>query len=141
MVTHFNRLQRRQGSTRAPLKDTWKVSLDGMQTEGAIYKRLHEASVSHIPLFLGNGDVPSRFCRIISHKFSTRFGLKIRPHSNYRLILLDDIGRDLASFKTTKELVETIAAGPGALQGKRNEISCSCPPLTPIFPLSSCQSF
>ena len=40
MVTHFNRLQRFQGSTRAPLKDTWKVSLDGMQTEGAVFMKL-----------------------------------------------------------------------------------------------------
>jgi len=37
---------------------------------------------------------------------------KLRPHSHYRLIL-DDIGRDLTSFTTTKELVETMT---GAFQ-------------------------
>ena len=100
----------------------------------SIYKRLHEASVLHFPLFLGDGDVLSGFCRTLSHKFASWFGLKLRPHSHYRLIL-DDIGRDLASFTTMKELVETMA---GALQGKRNEIFCSRLPLTPIFPLSSC---
>ena len=85
-----------------------------MQTEGAIYKRLHEASVSHFPLFLGGSDVHSRFCRTLSHKFASWFGLKLRPHSHYWLIL-DDIGCYLASFTTTKELVETMPVA-GALQ-------------------------
>jgi Fungal protein kinase len=98
---------------RVLMKDTWRVSLKGMQTEGAVYRRLHAASVSHIPRFLRGGDVTSPFCRTRSHKFARRFGLRLRPHSHYRLIL-DDIGHDLTSFTTTKELVETMT---GALQG------------------------
>jgi len=121
---------------RVLMKDTWRVSLDGMQTEGAIYRRLHAANVSHIPRFLRGGDVTSLFCRTRSHKFARQFGLRLRPHSHYRLIL-DDIGRDLTSFTTTKELVETMA---GALQGTRNEDFCSRL-LTPPFPLSSYPSF
>jgi hypothetical protein len=97
------------------MKDTWRVSLDSMQTEGAIYKRLHAAGVSNIPRFLRGGDVTSPFCRTRSHKFARQFDLRLRPHSHYRFTL-DDIGRDLTSFTTTKELVETMA---GALQGTR----------------------
>ena len=51
------------------MKDTWRVSFDGMQTEGAIYRRLHEANVSHIPLFLRGGDV-TPFCNTRSYKFA-----------------------------------------------------------------------
>jgi hypothetical protein len=98
---------------RVLMKDSWRVSLDGMKTEGAIYKRLHAARVSHIPRFLRGGDVTSPFCRTRSHMFARQFDLSLRPHSHYRLIL-DDIGRDLTSFTTTKELVETMT---GALQG------------------------
>ncbi|KAF8222204.1 hypothetical protein L208DRAFT_1371169 [Tricholoma matsutake] len=98
---------------RVLMKDTWRVSLDGMQTEGAIYRRLHAANVSHIARFLRGGDVTSPFCRTRSHKFARQFCLKLRPHSHYRFTL-DDIGRDLTSFTTTKELVETMA---GAFQG------------------------
>jgi hypothetical protein len=29
---------------RVLMKDTWRVSLDGMQTEGAVYRRLHAAN-------------------------------------------------------------------------------------------------
>ena len=95
------------------MKDTWRVSLDGVQTEGVIYKRLHAANVSHIARFLRGGDVTSPFCRTRSHKYASRFSLKLRPHSQYRF-LLDDIGRDLTSFSTTKELVDSMA---GAFQG------------------------
>ena len=111
------------------MKDIWRVSLDGMQIEVAIYKRLHEVSVSNIPLFLrlGGDDVTSPFCCTHPHNFAGRFGLKLRPHSHSRLIL-DDIDDDLTSFTTTKELVETMA---GALEGKRNENFCFRPPLTP----------
>jgi hypothetical protein len=58
------------------------------------------------------GDVTSPICRTRSSE-SHKFGLRIRPQSHYRFIL-DDIGRDLTSFETTKELVETLA---DALQG------------------------
>src|SRR5262249_49030847 len=37
------------------MKDTWRVSLDGMRTEGTIYRRLHAANVSHISSFLKGG--------------------------------------------------------------------------------------
>ena len=110
----------------ALMKDIWRVSLDGMQTEGAIYMRLH-VSVSNISLFLRGDDVTSPFCCTHSHNFAGQFGLKLRPHSHSRLIL-DDIGDDLTSFTMTKELVETMA---GALEGKRNENFCFRPPLTP----------
>jgi hypothetical protein len=115
------------------MKDTWRVSLEGMQTEGAVYRRLHAANVSHIPRFLRGGDVTSLFCRTRSHKFARRFGLRLRPHSHYRFIL-DDIGRDLTSFTTTKELVETMTC---ALQGTRNDHDFCSRLLTPSFPLSS----
>ncbi|KAF8798329.1 hypothetical protein BYT27DRAFT_7151134 [Phlegmacium glaucopus] len=98
---------------RVLMKDTWRVSLHGMQTEGAIYTRLHAANVSHIPHFIRGGDVTSPFCRTRSHKFAKQFDLRLRPHSHYRLIL-GDIGRDLTSFTTTKELVEALTGG---LQG------------------------
>ena len=115
------------------MKDTWRVSLRGMQTEGAIYMRLHAANVSHIPRFIRGGDVTSPFCRTRSHKLAKRFGLRLRPHSHYRFIL-DDIGRDLTSFATTKELVETLA---DALQGTLSEDICSRLLSLPSFPLSS----
>ena len=79
---------------------------------------IHEANVSHIAHFIRGGDVTSSFCRTRSHKFAKCFGLRLRPHSHYRFIL-DDIGRDLTSFETTKELVETLA---DALQGKQSEV-------------------
>ena len=82
---------------RVLMKDTWRVSLEGMQTEGAVYRRLHAARVSHIPRFLRGGDVTSPFCRTRSHKFA-----RLQPLSHYRFIL-DDIGRDLTSFTTTKD--------------------------------------
>jgi hypothetical protein len=104
------------------MKDTWRVSLRGMQAEGAIYRRLHAANVSHIARFLRGGDVTSPFCRTRSHSFAKRFGLRLRPHSHYRFIL-DDIGRDLTSFTTTKELVEALT---GALQGTLSEDFYSC---------------
>lgn len=115
------------------MKDIWRVSLDGMQIEVAIYKRLHEVSVSNIPLFLrlGGDDVTSPFCCTHPHNFAGRFGLKLRPHGHSRLIL-DDIGGDLTSFTTTKELVETMT---GALEGKGNENFCFRPPLTLILKL------
>jgi hypothetical protein len=115
------------------MKDTWRVSLRGMQTEGAIYRRLHAANVSHIARFIRGGDVTSPFCRTRSHKFAQRFGLRLRPHSHYRFIL-DDIGRDLTSFRTTKELVETLA---GALQGTRSDDFYSTLLSTPFCPFSS----
>ena len=95
------------------MKDTWRVSLRGMPTEGDTYRRLQAANVSHIPRFVLGGDVKSPFCRTRSHKFAKRFGLKLRPHSHYRFIL-DDIGRNLTSFTTTKELVTALT---DALQG------------------------
>lgn len=75
------------------MKDTWRVSLDGMQTEGAIYKRLHTAGVSNIPHFLRGSDVTSPFCRTRSHKFARQFNLQLQPHSHYQFTL-EDIGRD-----------------------------------------------
>ena len=101
------------------MKDTWRVSLRGMQTEGAIYRRLHAANVSHIARFIRGGDVTSPFCRTRSHKFAKHFGLRLRPHNHYRFIL-NDIGRDLTSFTTTKELVESLT---DALQGISSEDS------------------
>ena len=67
------------------------------------------------------GDVTSPLCRTRSesHKFAKRFGFRLQHQSHYRFIL-DDIGRDLTSFETTKELVETLA---DALQGTRSKVS------------------
>jgi len=114
------------------MKDTWRVSLPSVKTEGAIYRRLHAANVSHIARFVQGGDVVSPFCRTRSHKFAKRFGLKFRPHSHYRFIL-EDIGRDLTSFSTTKELVDALA---DALQGTQSEISLHVH-LAPFFLLRS----
>lgn len=119
------------------MKDTWRVSIHGTQTEGAIYRRLLAANVSHIAHFIRGGDVASPFCRTRSHKIAKRFGLKLRPHSHYRFIL-DDIGRDLTSFKTTKELVATLA---DALQGTRSKVSLHIHLAPPFFLLRSYRSY
>ena len=61
------------------MKDTWRVSLRGMQKEGAVYGRLHPANVTHIARFVRGGDVASPFCHTQSYGFAKRLVLDCDP--------------------------------------------------------------
>ncbi|RDB29803.1 hypothetical protein Hypma_013875 [Hypsizygus marmoreus] len=102
------------------LKDTWRVLLPGMQKEGDIYAILHDKSVPYISEVVCSGDAfPVESAgtdnhRTCTHLFATSRWIKrmpewekfegLKPHSHYRIVL-EAIGDDLTSFKSSKELV------------------------------------
>ncbi|RDB29908.1 hypothetical protein Hypma_013848 [Hypsizygus marmoreus] len=119
-ATRTYRVWDHQKRRSALLKDTWRVALPDMQKEGAIYKTLHEKGVPHISNVLCSGDVfPTQFTgadshRTRTHTYATPGFIKtktkwekiegLEPHSHYRIVL-DTIGHNLTSFKSSKELV------------------------------------
>ncbi|KAF9474211.1 hypothetical protein BDN70DRAFT_776044, partial [Pholiota conissans] len=90
------------------MKDTWRI--EGIDKEGQIYAELHAAHVEHIAPFERAGDLNhrTRAQECVGEAWA-RLGTKrpFRTYQHYRLAL-GVVGRDLESFKSTKELVTAV---------------------------------
>ncbi|KAF9470862.1 hypothetical protein BDN70DRAFT_769812, partial [Pholiota conissans] len=87
-----------------------RLDLPSIEKEGKIYRELHDAGVENIAPFVCAGDLGHK-TRVQDETISdwARWGKKkaMYRHSHYRLVL-GVVGRDLASFRSTKELVTAI---------------------------------
>ncbi|KAI3610020.1 hypothetical protein WG66_007412 [Moniliophthora roreri] len=121
----------RVGRTRGPvvmdvhgnkvhLKDTWRIIRQGMVKEGDMYAKLHQAGVSHIPHVVAHGDT-SPGTPLQSTISSSRPGLVMidedgeRPATHHHIIFRE-VGRPLAKFSTTWELVNSMKDAMAAHQ-------------------------
>ncbi|KAI0296734.1 hypothetical protein B0F90DRAFT_1636043, partial [Multifurca ochricompacta] len=108
------------------LKDFWQTDLPGIQKEGDVYCKLHDAQVPNIPKLGLAGDVPlSPECAVIAsfaaQRTRTQDYLKmpdgehkwcpgqphVDPYVHYRLVL-ETLGKPLSTFKSTRQLCEVI---------------------------------
>ncbi|KAJ7199145.1 hypothetical protein GGX14DRAFT_662163 [Mycena pura] len=89
------------------LKDTWRV--DEYHPEGEVYARLKEKKVRNIPNVIVAQDVGGHYhyCGYDDWplSYSLDEGKAIRNHQHYRLVL-DVVGRPLAEFRSTHDLVK-----------------------------------
>jgi serine/threonine protein kinase len=108
------------------LKDTWRINSDKQPAEGKTYELLHEKGVSHIAKVIAHGDVPisnaahhsvatndqpmTRYQTTRTDLFcqSDEGWCTLRPqlegYIHYRIVL-DMVGREYTSFKSTMELL------------------------------------
>jgi hypothetical protein len=108
------------------LKDTWRINSDELFVEGKTYELLHKAKVDHVANVVAHGDVPTSDAvsrdvatddRPMTRYQITRTDLfcqssdewcTIRPqlqgYTHYRIVL-DTVGREYTTFKSTKELL------------------------------------
>lgn len=104
---------------RVYLKDSWRVSVKGIEAEGEIYRRLHEKEVPNIPPCLLAGDIGDFHHRTRTHdhvtdKKGAHSYWNLTPHRHYRIVL-GVVGRRLEKFDHSKELVSAMHA---ALKGR-----------------------
>lgn len=104
------------------MKDSWQVLLDDIAPEGHIYDILNQKNVPNVPRCSRAGDVgDDAFHKSRTHDFVDICVGKCRPepeapiskqfvaHRHYRLVL-DNIGRELEDFKTSREMVKAVYA-------------------------------
>jgi hypothetical protein len=106
------------------LKDTWRIDMANVVKEGEIYESLHNAHVSHIAPLLCAGDVPLHRTRtqdLSTKPWTGPIERSLRPHHHYRLVL-GVVGRDLTSFDSTWEMVNSIR---DAVQGLSVHVTIS----------------
>jgi len=102
------------------LKDSWRVLLPGITSEGEIYKVFEHNKVPNIPRCLLAGNVgDDNFHSSMTHTFNDTYSSSylsdyLVPHRHHRLVL-DTIGRRLETFKCSWELVNAVR---DALVGK-----------------------
>ncbi|KAF9470776.1 hypothetical protein BDN70DRAFT_653456 [Pholiota conissans] len=92
------------------MKDTWRVSLPGIDKEGNIYREMHAAGVENIAPLECAGDVehaPVVQDFMIAAWARWKEKKVLRRYVHYRIVL-GVIGRDLTKFRSAKELVTAI---------------------------------
>ncbi|KAI0292350.1 kinase-like domain-containing protein [Multifurca ochricompacta] len=108
------------------LKDFWRTDLPGIEKEGDIYHKLHDAQVPNIPRLGAAGDVPvspecTATASFATQRTRTQDYLRIPggehewcpgqphvdPYVHYRLVL-ETLGKPLSTFKSTRQLCEVI---------------------------------
>jgi hypothetical protein len=105
-----------QTEERVFVKDTWRIDLPDMETEGEIYKELKQAEVSHIASSVHAADLPNHHTlteAYVDKPWARPIPNYLRPHQHYRLVL-GVVARPLTSFKSSWELVTAMG---DALQG------------------------
>jgi hypothetical protein len=114
------------GSKLVYLKDFWRTDLPGIQTEGDVYRELHDAQVPNIPALGPAGDVlwtlnsentvqfPAQRTRTQDYVKGSGLGYEwcpgrphVDPFVHYRLVL-ETLGHPLNTFKSTRQLCEVI---------------------------------
>ncbi|KAF9471980.1 hypothetical protein BDN70DRAFT_938537 [Pholiota conissans] len=89
------------------MKNTWRLALLGIDKEGKFYRELHNAGVKNIAPFECAGDLghETRAQTYTVAKWANWARKRaLRRHIHYRLVL-GVVGRDLTSYRSTKELV------------------------------------
>ena len=108
-------------------KDSWRVACDKVLREGEVYATLNNAGVPNIPRCSASGDVgDDTYHSTNTNQFAkASWAMKrthtFTPHRHHRLIL-DDIGKNLDTFRCSKEMVCAIRA---ALTGAYPTLSTS----------------
>jgi len=103
------------------MKDSWPVFLHDNMMEGRVYKQLHDSAVRNTPLCVDftHGDEQNHETR--TQCFTPRPGgpktsIPVRRH--HRLIL-DTVGKPLAKFASSRELVKAVRAAIIGMNLKR----------------------
>ncbi|KAF8839516.1 hypothetical protein BDN67DRAFT_953305 [Paxillus ammoniavirescens] len=97
------------------LKDSWRVLLDGVLSEGDTYMRLNSAGVHNVPTCLAFRDVECipeqrpQTVRLSKEGWSCT-PPNLVPHAHHRFVL-NIAGSPLTSFSSTRELVTAIRDG------------------------------
>lgn len=106
------------------LKDAWRINSNNQPAEGDTYERLRKANVKHVARVVAHGDViqPETGSQRISNDNRTNYHVtqsdvvsrsneswctlkpRLQGYIHYRLVL-DLVGRDYTSFRSTKELL------------------------------------
>ncbi|KAI9442014.1 hypothetical protein BJY52DRAFT_1229263 [Lactarius psammicola] len=96
-------------------KDSWRVAADEISREGDLYAILNEAGVRNVPRCSASGDIGDD---VYHSTYTNRFAAAswalvpthdFTPHRHHRLIL-DDIGKPLETFKSSKDMVRAVLA-------------------------------
>ncbi|KAI9449786.1 hypothetical protein BJY52DRAFT_1126444 [Lactarius psammicola] len=94
-------------------KDPWRVAADEISREGDLYAILNEAGICNVPRCSASGDIGDD---IYHSTYTNRFAAAswalvpthdFIPHRHHWLIL-DDIGKPLETFKSSKDMVRAI---------------------------------
>ncbi|EIW78344.1 hypothetical protein CONPUDRAFT_127912 [Coniophora puteana RWD-64-598 SS2] len=101
-----------EATKKSFLKDTWRVAIDGFETEGAIYHLLHRRAVPHIAGVERSGDVQTAQgtqtqTRTQEYKSRSSSGDHMHGHVHYRLIL-DVVGEEITQFQSTCTFVKAV---------------------------------
>jgi Fungal protein kinase len=98
---------------RVLLKDSWRVLLDDIQPEGAVYRTLEARLVPNIPRCLLSGDVgEDNYHRSQTDRFASKYWVhtctqKVVPHRHYRLVL-GTIGKKLHEFDNSRQVIKAV---------------------------------
>ena len=98
------------------LKSTWRVMGDTRKPEHEIYEELHSAGVKHIPHVVEGQDVPGHVTKTQDADDEFRkFTKNLRTLQQY-ILVLEELGRGLSSFQSSKELLGVLGdAAEGTL--------------------------
>jgi len=108
------------------IKDYWRP--EGGEKEGKIYWSLEEMNVPNIPRFYCRNDVCHEVCRNNVVQEACKTVLQSKTHSviHYQMAL-DQVGRRLTEFRSTRELVTAIVdAMEGSSVLARVYFVCPC---------------
>ncbi|KAA1467225.1 hypothetical protein DENSPDRAFT_926442 [Dentipellis sp. KUC8613] len=91
------------------LKDSWRINVDEIEKEYAVYSKLEKVHVRNIAPLVCGGDVGNQ--ETVTQKYADaawRYGkVDLLPHRHYRLVL-GIIGRPLKNFNSTREMVRAV---------------------------------
>ncbi|KAG1898025.1 uncharacterized protein F5891DRAFT_1240372 [Suillus fuscotomentosus] len=94
------------------LKDTRRIESNDMQKEGDTYRQLHSYQVPHIAPFERGNDLEGYGSRTVTHDYveeSWVCGMPFATGRIYYPMVLGVVGRELSTFRSTRELVNAVA--------------------------------
>jgi hypothetical protein len=96
-------------------KRSWRIAEDGLEQEGAVYERLHQAGVPHIPTIVAHGDIEGQWHLPTKTFIKDQPWMllqeechgKLRAQQHYHL-LMKEVGIRLTDFPRSKVAVRAI---------------------------------
>ena len=95
-----------ESKTHVFVKDYWRPNGEGVEKEGDNYRKLRQHNVRNIANFYCGSDVRSQIT--IRQRYGDQAANPLEGFQHYRMAL-QDIGRALTTFESTREMINAIA--------------------------------
>jgi hypothetical protein len=110
-------------------KRAWRIDEKGLEREGDVYARLHDAGVPNIPHIDAHGDIPGKWHTTAKERIQDKPWMKVqkerladlRAQKHYELLMVE-VGIRLTDFPTAQVAVTAIR---DAIVGAPDSRRCS----------------